>query len=42
MRTPEFLTNAVRFARCLVLAARYYVALGYTWHLSWVKARGAR
>jgi len=32
------LTWPQRTLRRLILAARLYASLGYTWHLAWVKA----
>ena len=32
------LTWLMRALRRLALAIRYYLALGYTWHLAWAKA----
>lgn len=28
----------MRLISRLALAARYYLALGYSWHLAWIKA----
>lgn len=32
------LTWPLRAARRLALAVRYWAALGYPWHLAWIKA----
>lgn len=32
------ITLPARLARRAALASRYYLTLGYTWHLAWVKA----
>lgn len=32
------LTAPLRIARRLKLAVRYYILLGYSWHLAWSKA----
>ena len=32
------LTLPARIIRRIALAARYYLSLGYSWHLAWVKA----
>lgn len=32
------LTWPLRVMQRVALAARYYLTLGYTWHLAWVKA----
>lgn len=42
MRAPQLLSSTARFVSRFVLALRYYLHLRYSWHLSWVKAGGAR
>lgn len=32
------LTWPMRALRRLALAGKYYVTLGYSWHVSWIKA----